>query len=130
MAALLDTDTGTPVTLTTSFDAVGSQAPHLEIHGAECTLVLPDPNFHDGHVLHRAYGSRSWDTLPPAPISGPSSRGLGVLDLANALREAREPRCSARRAERVVHLIDAIVRTAELHIPTPSAAPAHIPITR
>ena len=120
VAALLDTDRGTPVTLTTSFDAAGSQTPHLEIHGTEGTLVLPDPNFHDGLVLHLAYGARNWDTIPPAPTTGPTSRGMGVLDLADALRESREPRCSAYRAERIVYLIDAINRAATLHIPAPT----------
>lgn len=127
VTALLDTDTGTPITLITSFDAAGSRAPHLEIHGTDGTLVLPDPNAHDGQVLYLPYGQRTWTPLRPAPSSGPSSRGLGVLDLADALHKAHEPQCSAPRAERIVHLIGAIIRATALSTTAPSTTRSRIP---
>jgi predicted dehydrogenase len=127
VAALLETDDGTPVTLTASFDAAATHMPHLEIHGTEGTLVLPDPNFHNGEVLHRPYGARTADVIPhPATTSG---RGLGALDLAEALGHGRTPQCSAQRAERTVYLTAVILRAGTtpplpVQSPPPSITPA------
>ncbi|MFD4480399.1 Gfo/Idh/MocA family protein [Streptomyces sp. NPDC058471] len=122
VAALLETDDGTPVTLTASFDAAATHTPHLEIHGTEGTLILPDPNFHNGQVLHRPYGARTAEVIPhPATASG---RGLGALDLAGALGDGRAPQCSAQRAERTVYLTAAILRAATTP-PLPVQSPPH-----
>ncbi|MET8683622.1 Gfo/Idh/MocA family oxidoreductase [Streptomyces sp. NPDC004732] len=130
VAALLETNTGAPVTLTTSFDAAGTHAPHLEIHGSTGTLVLPDPNFHDGPVLHRSYGAREWTAIDTDRAIGPLGRGLGVLDLAAAVREGREPQCSPQRGERTVRLMDVILRTANVVIPDQTISPATSPVSR
>jgi hypothetical protein len=74
--AMLRTETGIPVLLTTSFDAAGTCAPHLEIHGSTATMVLPDPNFHAGDVLLGLAGNRRWKPLQPArPVSHRSAAG-------------------------------------------------------
>ncbi|MCX4826461.1 Gfo/Idh/MocA family oxidoreductase [Streptomyces sp. NBC_01142] len=117
VAALLETGDSVPVTLTASFDAAATHTPHLEIHGTKGTLVLPDPNFHDGEILHRPYGSREASALPQTVIGLPSSRGAGVLDLAEALREERAPLCTAERAARTVHLTHAILHAASPSLP-------------
>ncbi|MEV8033575.1 Gfo/Idh/MocA family oxidoreductase [Streptomyces sp. NPDC086182] len=123
VAALLETDDHLPVTLTASFDAAATHTPHLEVHGTEGTLVLPDPNFHDGQVLHHPYGSREASTLTQTATALPGTRGAGVLDLAEALREKRTPACTAERATRTVHLTHAILRAASPTFPT--QPPAH-----
>ena len=117
IAALLETDDKTPVTLTASFDAAATRAPHIELHGTDATLVLPDPNFHHGDVLHRAYGSSTWNTLRTIDSPIPVGRGMGVLDLATALRNTRPPRCPPQRAARIAHLADAILRGTDDHRP-------------
>jgi predicted dehydrogenase len=129
VAALLETDTGIPVTLATSFDAAGTRAPHLEIHGTEGTLVLPDPNFHDGDVLHRPYDAHTWSVVPTKTAVDPVGRGMGCIDLAEAMREGRSARCCARRAERVARLSQAIIANAATASPIPAQTTPGTPST-
>ncbi len=112
--AVLRTETGIPVTFTASFDAAGTRAPHLEIHGSKATIALPDPNFHAGDVLMRHAGNRRWEQLPAAqPAVTPVGRGMGVLELAEKLCGTRRHlACTGRSAAHVTSVIDAIYRAA------------------
>ena len=111
---MLCTDTGIPVIFTSSFDAAGTRAPHLEIHGSKATMAMPDPNFHTGDVLIRRAGSRRWEQLSPAqPAVTPAGRGMGVLELAEKLCGTRSQlACTGRSAAHVTSIIDAIYRAA------------------
>ncbi|MFE3196837.1 Gfo/Idh/MocA family protein [Embleya sp. NPDC059237] len=98
-----------PITFTASFDTGPTRAPHLEIHGSDGVLVLPDPNFHDGAVLLRGPQEPAWTTLPAEPpVRAHSGRGMGVADLAHALSHGTTPFCDAARAAHVAHIIESI----------------------
>ncbi len=62
-SALLTTAIGVPVTVSASFDVAATSRPHLEIYGTDGTLVLPDPNFHDGPVRSAAEANESGQNL-------------------------------------------------------------------
>ena len=97
VTAVLRTETCIPITFTASFDAAGTRAPHLEIHGSKATMVLPDPNFHVGDVLMRQANDRHWKQLQPAePAVTPVGRGMGVLELADRLCGAPPAPCVHR----------------------------------
>lgn len=112
--AVLRTETGIPITFTTSFDTAGTRAPHLEIHGSKATMVLPDPNFHAGDVLVRQAHERNWEQLPPAqPAVTPAGRGMGVIELAGKLCGTRHSiACTGHAAAHATSVIDAIYRAA------------------
>jgi predicted dehydrogenase len=115
--AVLRTETGIPVTFTASFDAAGTRAPHLEIHGSKATMILPDPNFHAGEVLLRHVGDRHWLPLPPAPPAvTPVGRGMGVLELAGKLADGDRGRltCTGDAAAHVTEIIAAIYQAAAI----------------
>jgi predicted dehydrogenase len=114
VTAVLRTKTRIPITFTASFDAAGTRAPHLEIHGSKATMVLPDPNFHTGDVLVRQADDRHWRQLQPAkPAITPAGRGMGVLELASGLDGARRHlACTGHAAAHVTSIIDAIYRAA------------------
>lgn len=86
VTAFLVTTGGVPITFTASFDAPATRTPHIEIHGHDGTLVLPDPNFHTGPVhLYRRDRNR-WSELPQGrPQLGQVGRGIGVLSMAASL---------------------------------------------
>ncbi len=74
-----------------SFDSPLARTGIVEITGTEGTLVVPDPNMFVGDVritraqtddAHR--GEPEWEIVPPVGIE--SGRGLGVLDMARAIR--------------------------------------------
>jgi predicted dehydrogenase len=112
--AVLRTGTGVPISFTASFDAAGTRAPHLEIHGSKATIVLPDPNFHTGDVLLRHANDRRWRPLQGArPAVTPVGRGMGVLELADRLSGIRpDLACTGHAAAHVTSIIDAIYRAA------------------
>lgn len=108
LIALLTTQEHVRVTVTTSFDIAATTRPHLEIYGTEGTLVLPDPNFHDGRVRYRRRDESSWHDLAHADSGPPAGRGIGVLDLVESVGRGSSECPSGHRAHHVVEIIEAI----------------------
>ncbi|NKQ55591.1 Gfo/Idh/MocA family oxidoreductase [Amycolatopsis sp. K13G38] len=96
------------ITVTTSFDIAATARPHLEIYGTDGSLVLPDPNFHDGSVRYRRRGEQTWQELPQDDAVASAGRGLGVLDLVDSIRNDASECPSGHRAHHVVEVIEAI----------------------
>ncbi|GAA4888713.1 Gfo/Idh/MocA family oxidoreductase [Pseudonocardia sp. C8] len=96
------------ITLTTSFDIAATTRPHLEIYGTDGSLVLPDPNFHNGPVRYRSRGERAWQELAQEDAFVSTGRGLGVLDLVDSIRSGASECPSGHRAHHVVEIIEAI----------------------
>ncbi|MEU1162634.1 hypothetical protein ABZ372_18770 [Streptomyces sp. NPDC005921] len=71
-----------------SFDSPLTRTGFVEVTGTEGTLVLPDPNTFAGDVRITRVQQRDrdpeWETVPPVGIE--AGRGLGVLDMARAIR--------------------------------------------
>ncbi|MEU2421009.1 Gfo/Idh/MocA family oxidoreductase [Streptomyces sp. NPDC007851] len=71
-----------------SFDSPLTRTGFVEITGTEGTLVLPDPNTFAGDVRITRVPERGrdaeWETL--TPVGTEAGRGLGVLDMARAIR--------------------------------------------
>lgn len=111
-AAVLQFVNGAIATLVTSFDVWKSDAPRLEIHGSKGSLSLPDPNGFDGVVrLYRA-GEGGWSDMPLIPGYGGNSRGIGVADLAEAIRDGRPHRASGDLTYHVLDVMQAIHEAA------------------
>ncbi|WP_037570558.1 Gfo/Idh/MocA family protein [Phaeacidiphilus oryzae] len=109
VTALLEFAGGQGASSRFSFDAPVKRT-LIEITGTEAELRVPDPNFFDGVLLRRAVGETEWTELP---VTGPTSgRGLGVLDLARALRAGVPARASGELALHVVDAMCAIDRSA------------------
>lgn len=90
--------------LTTSFDVKHHTLPNIEIYGSEGTIQVPDPNTFGGPVKIRTDGD--WEEVPLTHTNEENMRGLGLLDLAQALQEGRQHRASgdlARHALAVFH---------------------------
>ncbi|MFM9107162.1 MAG: Gfo/Idh/MocA family protein [Chloroflexota bacterium] len=107
-AASLAFASGPIATLVTSFDATPGDAPNLELYGSEGTLLLPDPNTFGGPVKLRGRGGREWAEVPVARPCADNSRGLGLSDLAAALRTGRAPRASGDLALHVLEVMHAV----------------------
>lgn len=111
--ALLRTVGGAAITITTSSDVHATTRPHLEIYGSEGTLVLSDPNFHHGTVRLRLRGKTEWNELPSLAADEPVGRGMGVLDLAVALRTGEPHAATGHQALHLCRVTDAIHQAAE-----------------
>ncbi|KEP70544.1 oxidoreductase [Thioclava dalianensis] len=122
--ALLEFAQGATVTLSTSWDVWAHRHGHMELYGTEGSLFLPDPNFFSGPV---EIAGRDGAIAPVAPWDHPfgvpnqehkagklaNYRSAGLADMALALLEGREARCSIDRAPHGIDIMSAILRSGE-----------------
>lgn len=105
IVGLLEFTGGVPATFITSFDIWGSAQPPLEIHGTLGSLRLPDPNTFGGPVWLQRAGEHEWSQIPLAYQHAVNDRGLGVADLALALRQDRRQRADGAMAYHVLDVM-------------------------
>ncbi len=130
VAALLEYADGPAADTVFSFESPLDRANLFEITGTEATLALPNPNRFDGQPrLYRA-GDREWT---PVPERGAAvGRGMGVLDLARAIRTGRPHRATGAGALHVVDVMTAIATAAErgafVAVDSPFPVPEPLPV--
>jgi predicted dehydrogenase len=107
VAGVLDFESGPVGTLVTSFDVWAAEVPRIEIYGSEGTLSLPDPNTFDGPVRLRKPGDEKWQDAPVRYGNTENSRGIGVADMAEALRSGGRHRASGELAYHVLDIMHA-----------------------
>jgi predicted dehydrogenase len=119
-------------TMVTSFDVWGSTLPRIEIYGSEGTLSVPDPNTFRGPIQIRRARQTEWSDVPLAYGYTENSRGLGVADLAYALRSGRPHRASGELAYHVLDCMHAFLDSAKAgrHVSLESTCdrPAPLPL--
>ena len=124
---MIEFESGVIGSITMSFDIWDSETPRFEIYGEEGTLCIPDPdpvhgaNQFGGEVWYRtrensrwAYqprvtGKDSWTVAENCHGYNDNSRGLGLLDLAVAVKEKRQPRASGELAYHVSEALTGIL---------------------
>ncbi len=104
---LLEFASGVTGLIVTSFDMTASHLPHIEIQGTEGALSVPDPNGFEGKVEVFKVGG-AWEEVTSGFGYAENSRGLGLADLALAVREGREPRAGGNLAFHVLDVMQAI----------------------
>jgi predicted dehydrogenase len=131
VTGILTHASGALSTLVMSFDAVGTKAANLEVHGETGSLVVPDPNRFAGNVELRPLGSLEFEVLPVSAGYEDAGRGLGVADLA-LTPAGEEPRASGALALHVLEVMESLLRSAELgqSVPITSSVdrPAAVPL--
>jgi len=132
IAGIMQFASGAIGTIVTSFDVWGGNVPHIEIYGTEGTLSVPDPNGFGGPVRIRRAGAREWSEVPHTHGYSENSRGLGVADMAYALRTGRPHRASGELAYHVLDIMHAFHEASEkgVHIELESTCsrPAALPM--
>jgi predicted dehydrogenase len=104
VSASLELAGGCLATLVMSFDVWGANLPRIEIYGSEGTLSVPDPNTFGGPVqVYRP--ETGWQEIELITGYPENSRGLGVADMARAIRHGGTHRASA---ELTYHVLDAM----------------------
>jgi predicted dehydrogenase len=131
VTGVLECESGALVTIITSFDIWSSNLPRIEIYGSQGTLSVPDPNIFGGQVRVRRAGASEWD-LVALTHSDEVGRGIGVADLAHAIRAGRQQRASGELAFHVLDLMHALYESANCgsHVSIGSSCerPAALPL--
>jgi predicted dehydrogenase len=113
VVGVLDFECGAVVTIITSFDVWAANLPRIEIYGAEGTLSVPDPNTFGGPVQIFRAEERAWREAPLTHSYAANSRGLGVADMAYALRSGRPHRPNGDLTYHILDVMHAIHDASE-----------------
>jgi predicted dehydrogenase len=123
--ALLEFANGATVNLSTSWDVWSHKRVSMELYGTEGSLFVPDPNFFGGTV---EIAGPDGKIAPVAPWDHPfgranyttqsgegmaNYRAAGLADMAVAIHEGRDQRCSLDRVLHGVEVMTAILKSGE-----------------
>lgn len=103
---------GAIATITTTFDVYSDHSAELEIYGAKGTLRVPDPNCFGGPVMLLRPEDGEFREIPLTFDYKENSRGLGVADMAKALREGRDMRAGSEQALHVLEVMTAFEKSS------------------
>ncbi|OPZ26011.1 MAG: 1,5-anhydro-D-fructose reductase [Lentisphaerae bacterium ADurb.BinA184] len=112
VAGVMDFASGAIGTIITSFDVWAAQLPRIEVYGSEGSLSVPDPNGFGGSVRLLRPGS-DWQEVALTHGYADNWRGLGVADLARALRQGRKPRAGGDLTYHVLDIMHAFHDASE-----------------
>ncbi len=137
-------------TITASFDIWDSQLPRIEIYGTAGTLCIPDidpldgPNLFGGPLLIKTKETsrwrgvprktelENWDVLPAVHGFNVNSRGIGLSDMAYAIRDGRSHRANGEMAYHVLEIGYALLESAKnrqyYHLSSTCSRPAPLPM--
>lgn len=122
--ALLEFVEGATITLSASWDVWAHRHANMELYGTEGSLYLPDPNFFGGEVQLAKPGKaaeavENWEH-PFGVANEQHAQGMmanyrtaGLADMAAAILDDRDMRCSLERALHGVDVMLAILKSGE-----------------
>jgi predicted dehydrogenase len=111
VAALVQYAHGQAASLVFSFDSPQQRHGFVEISGTEAALALPGPDSYTGDVQLREPGADGWTVIP---ATGPRvGRGIGVLEMARALRSGAPFHASGEFALHILEMMEAVGRSID-----------------
>ncbi len=113
VAGLMEFATGAIGTLVMSHDVWAAQVPCIEVYGTEGTLSVPDPNTFGGPIRVKRGRAEAWAEIPFSHGYTDPNRGIGVADMAYAMRSGRAHRASGRLAYHVLDVMQAFYDASE-----------------
>jgi predicted dehydrogenase len=123
--ALLEFQSGATVTLSVSWDVFAHKRVPMELYGTKGCLFVPDPNFFGGAITMAGPDGKvvevpGWDhpfsrLNQDHPGMGPLAnyRTAGVADMARAIRDGDDARCSLDRTLHSTEVMLAALKSGE-----------------
>ncbi|MFA6135118.1 MAG: Gfo/Idh/MocA family oxidoreductase [Phycisphaerae bacterium] len=133
VAGVMDFASGAVGTIITTFDVWGANLPRIEIYGTNGSLSVPDPNGFGGVVKYYPPERKvEWKEMPLTHGYAENSRGIGVADMAYALRSGRAHRASGELAYHVLDVMhafhDASSQNKHAMLESTTQRPAALPV--
>lgn len=118
ISGVMDFASGAVGDMVQSFDVWHAPMPPIVVYGSEGTMLVPDPNGFGGEVKVRGAKDADWSLIENRHRHNENSRGIGVLDIADAIRLGRPHRASGELAYHVLDLMHAFhdASAEETHI--------------
>jgi predicted dehydrogenase len=123
--ALLEFANGATVTVSTSWDVWAHRHANMELYGTEGSLFVPDPNWFGGRLEKAGRDGviaevPAWDHPFGIPNDERPSgtyanyRTAGLADMAVAILEGREARCSLERTLHALDVMTSVLKSGEM----------------
>jgi predicted dehydrogenase len=132
VTGVLEHESGALTTVLMSFDVWAARLPRIEIYGTEGSLSVPDPNAFDGTVEIVTATNRDWTEVPVAGGYAGAGRGVGVADMARAIRLGEPHRADGALAYHVLDVLESLLEAAAQDQPVDVAStverPAAVPL--
>ncbi|TWD82920.1 putative dehydrogenase [Kribbella amoyensis] len=132
VTGILEHESGALTTVLMSFDIWAARLPRIEVHGTEGSLSVPDPNAFDGKVELATATQRDWTELPVAGGYAGAGRGVGVADMARAIRTGGKHRADGALAYHVLDIMESLLESAaqdqSLDVASTVDRPAAVPL--
>lgn len=112
IAGTLEFENGAIATLITSFDVWHHHLPNIEIYGTEGSLRVPDPNTFGGPIQIRRMDETAWREVSVTRGYTNNSRGIGLADMAYAIRTGASHRASQELAFHVLDIMQTLHESA------------------
>lgn len=106
---------GTIATVIFSFDVWNDPISSSALFGTKGSIKLPDPDTFGGLVSLMKEGGEHFEDQEISFPHTENSRGLGLLDMAAAIRENRPHRANGKIAAHVLEIMHALSESAETH---------------
>lgn len=105
-------ESGAIVTTCISFDVQRHTHHPIEIYGAEGSLQVPNPNTFGGPIKVFRPGNEGWQDAAFTHLYPTNSRGIGVADMAHAIRTGRPHRCDGVLAYHALEIMHAFEKSS------------------
>lgn len=131
-SATIEFKAGAIATLIISFDVWGHKLPVMEIYGESGTLTIPDPNGWNPRETRLYVPEKSdWEVMP-MPYRDHWARGIGLADMAHAIRSGRAHRASGELALHVLEILFAVEKASStgryVELASTCERPAPLPV--
>ena len=112
VSGVLEFHSGASVTVVMSFDVCAHGHSPIELYGTFGSLKVPDPNTFGGAPQLFTPNSGEWNNVGLTHGYSDNSRGIAVSDLAAAIVQGREHRCSGKLAYHVLEVMHAFEKSS------------------
>lgn len=130
-AGILKFENGAIVNIVMSFDVWKHSHNPIEIYGTEGSLQVPDPNKFGGQP-HVSVKGTDWKDIPLSHGYTDNMRIIGLVDMANSIKNNRPHRCNGQMATHILETMLAFEESSKtgktIKIKTPCIQPSPLPI--
>ncbi len=105
ISGIINFKSGAIGNIITSFDIWSANLPRIEIYGTKGSISVPDPNTFGGKVLLKRFDDTEWREMPLFFGFSENSRGLGVADMADSIKNNTPHRASMELITQVLDVM-------------------------